>query len=269
MACRNEGRARAALEALRPHTGEIGSATFYPLDLASLGSIARFVDAVSADFKSIDGLCNNAGIMAVPRNETEDGFERQFGTNHLGHFALSLRLMPLLRVGDGARVVTVTSLAHHVGTISLDDLNGELRYSRWGAYAQSKLANMLFALELQRRCEQSKLPITSIAAHPGYSATELVSPRATEGGLTWLSYLGVIGNSLVAQSATLGAQPILHGFRSVTARGGDLYGPDGLGEFAGQPKLSVPSRRARDRDLAARLWERSEALTGLSFQGER
>ncbi len=268
MACRDEARARAAMAAIEPHTRERGSIVFYPLDLASLGSIERFVDAVGANFESLDGLCNNAGIMAVPRNETEDGFERQLGTNHLGHFALTMRLMPLLRAGQGARVVTVTSLAHRAGVIDLEDLHGERRYTRWGAYAQSKLANLLFSLELNRRCERARLDISSIAAHPGYSATALVSPRASEGGPTWLSYLGVIGNSLVAQSATLGAQPILHGFRSAAARGGDFFGPDGWGEFAGQPIMTTPSRRARDPELAERLWERSERLTGLTFQGE-
>lgn len=265
MACRNEGRARAAMDAIGTHAR--GSTRFYPLDLASLSSIERFADTLHANFDTIDGLCNNAGIMAVPRHETEDGFERQFGTNHLGHFALSLRLLPLLRASEGARVVTVTSLAHRAGIIDLEDLQGERRYRRWGAYAQSKLANLMFALEFDRRCARESLGVSSLAAHPGYSATGLVSPRASEGGPTWLSYLGVIGNSLVAQSATLGAQPILHAFRSHTARGGDFFGPDGWGEFAGQPSASIPSRRARDPGLAARLWERSEQLTGLSFPG--
>lgn len=267
MACRSEDRARAAMGTIDRYARLGGRTTFAPLDLASLESVERFVATLHGDFEGIDGLCNNAGIMAIPRALTVDGFERQFGINHLGHFALTLRLMPLLRARAGARVVTVTSLMHHRGVIRLDDLQGAERYSRWGAYAQSKLANLLFALELDRRCAQQSIDLTSVAAHPGYAATDLVSPRASEGGPTWLSLLGGIGNSIAAQSATLGAQPILRGFRDASTRGGDFFGPDGWGEFAGQPTIARPSRRARDPEIAARLWERSEALTGLSFRG--
>jgi NAD(P)-dependent dehydrogenase (short-subunit alcohol dehydrogenase family) len=231
-----------------------GTAEVRELDLASLDSIRAFADAWDGP---LDVLINNAGVMAVPERRTADGFEMQLGTNHLGHFALTNLLLD--RVGD--RVVTVSSGAHRIGKIDLDDLNWERKgYKRWPAYGQSKLANLLFTSELQRRLEEAGSPLRAVAAHPGYAATKL--QERTESGLQ--NGLMKLGNRLLAQSDEMGALPSLYA-ATQDIPGGSFVGPDGFQEQRGHPELVGRSGRAQDADVARRLWEQSEQLTGISF----
>ena len=199
--------------------------------------------------------------MAPPRRVTVDGFESQLGTNHLGHFALTGRLLPALLRRPRPRVVMVTSVAHRYGRIAFDDLQATRRYRRWRAYGQSKLANLLFALELDRRARAAVAPLVSVAAHPGYARTNLqtASPPAHDALLMRLL------NPLIAQSAAMGALPLLFAATVEDLPGGTFIGPDGPGEVRGHPRPVTPSPRAGDRRVAARLWEVSEALTGVAF----
>jgi NAD(P)-dependent dehydrogenase (short-subunit alcohol dehydrogenase family) len=224
------------------------------LDLADLASVRAFADGWDGP---IDVLINNAGVMAVPERRTRDGFELQFGTNHLGHFALTNLLLPHVR----HRVVVVASGAHRMGSIDLDDLNWERRgYQRWRAYGQSKLANLLFMSELQRRLDEAGSSVRALGAHPGYAATNL--QHRTESVVQ--NAIMAIGNRLVAQSDEMGALPTL--FAATQDLPGATYvGPDGFGEQRGHPKVVGRSAAARDTETAARLWELSEELTGVAF----
>lgn len=224
------------------------------LDLADLASVRAFADAWQDD---LDVLINNAGVMAVPERRTADGFEMQIGTNHLGHFALTNLLLP--RITD--RVVTVSSGAHRIGKLNLDDLNWERRgYQRWGAYGQSKLSNLLFTLELQRRLSAAGSDVRAVAAHPGYASTNLQS--RTENPVQ--NAVMAIGNRILAQSDEMGALPELFA-ATQDIPGGSYVGPDGLGEQRGHPTLVGRSSAASDPEAAKRLWELSERLTGVSF----
>ena len=231
-----------------------GGAEVRKLDLADLSSVRAFADGWDAD---LDVLVNNAGVMAPPLKRTADGFELQIGTNHLGHFALTNLLLPRIR----DRVVTVSSGVHHIGSIRLDDLNWERGgYNRWRAYAQSKLANLLFTAELQRRLTQAGSDVRAVAAHPGYAATNLQSH--TENFIQ--NAFMAIGNKVFAQSDEMGALPTL--FAATQDIPGDSYvGPDGFAEQRGHPKLVGRSGAAKDADVAGKLWERSEELTGVGF----
>ena len=232
------------------------------LDLASLASIADFAQRMRAR-QSLDLLINNAGVMALPRRQTTaDGFEMQFGTNHLGHFALTARLMPLLRRAGAPRVISVSSLAHRTGFIDFDDLQGERTYSPWKAYGQSKLACLMFALELQRRSDAAGWNLTSNVAHPGFSRTNLFA--SGPGGL--LSVATDFAAPFFGHSAADGARPILFAATSPQAKPGAYYGPGGFGERRGAPAPALIMPRARDAATAARLWDVSEKLTGTSFE---
>jgi NAD(P)-dependent dehydrogenase (short-subunit alcohol dehydrogenase family) len=231
------------------------------LDLADLASVRAFAQQFQQGGDRLDLLVNNAGIMAMPHRRTADGFELQFGTNHLGHFALTALLMPAFKQSPGTRVVTVSSINHKAGRMRFDDLQGEQHYSRWGAYGQSKLANLLFAFELDRRLEAARLPMTSVAAHPGYSATNL---QLT--GPPLQRFVLSLGNRMFAQSAEMGALPTLYAATSPDLPGGSYVGPDGPGEMRGYPTLVQPSARAKDMAAAERLWEISEKLTGLKYR---
>src|SRR5713226_9489997 len=232
------------------------------LDLASLASIADFSQRIHSR-KSLDILINNAGVMALPRRQTTaDGFEMQFGTNYLGHFALTARLMPLLRRASGPRVVNVSSLAHRTGFIDFDDLQGARVYSPWKAYGQSKLAMLMFALELQRRSDAAGSNLTSNAAHPGFARTRLFA--SGPGGL--LSLATDFAAPFFAHSAADGARPILFAATSAEARPGAYYGPGGIGELRGAPAPALIMPQARDAAAAARLLDVSEKLAGTSFE---
>jgi NAD(P)-dependent dehydrogenase (short-subunit alcohol dehydrogenase family) len=233
------------------------------LDLADLESVWEFATSLAAVHGRIDLLINNAGIMAAPRRLTRDGFESQFGTNHLGHFALTGRLLPALLRAPAPRVVTVSSTMHRGGKIDFDDLQGERKYSRWGAYSQSKLANLMFCFELQRRATAAGSPLRSLAAHPGYANTNLqfaAPDRFYERAFMW------IGNRLFAQSADMGALPTLYAATVPDLPGGTYVGPGGRSEQRGYPKVVTAARKAYDEAAWRRLWEVSEELTGVHYE---
>jgi NAD(P)-dependent dehydrogenase (short-subunit alcohol dehydrogenase family) len=234
---------------------------FESLDLASLASVAGFAERMQAR-SSLDLLINNAGVMAPPRRQvTSDGFEMQFGTNHLGHFALTARLMPMLRQSSAPRVVSVSSLAHRTGSIDFSDLQGERIYSPWKAYGQSKLACLMFGLELQRRSDAAGWKLTSIAAHPGFARTNLFS--SGPGGL--LSMATDVAAPFFGHSAADGARPILFAATSLEAKPGGYYGPGGFSELRGSPARALIMPQARNAAAAAKLWDISADLTGTSF----
>ena len=264
MACRNTQKGEEAASSVRAKVPS-ASIDVMALDLSSLASIAAFAKALAAKYPAIDVLMNNAGVMALPRSKTADGFEMQIGTNHLGHFALTAGLLPVLIATPGARVVTVSSNAHRFGRIEFDDLQGERRYSKWRAYAQSKLANLLFTFELARRIERAGADLTAVAAHPGYAATNLPSVASRMAGSRLGELAVALGNRLLAQPAAMGALPTLYAAAAKGVRNGDYYGPDGLREMRGHPKRVHASRPAHDPDAAARLWRVSEQLTGARF----
>ena len=223
------------------------------LDLASLASVRTFAESFDGP---VDVLVNNAGVMAVPLSRTADGFEMQFGTNHLGHFALTGLLLGRIR----DRVVTVSSTAHRLGRLRLDDPNWQNSYNAWGAYGWSKLSNLLFTRELQRRLDGSGSSVRAIAVHPGYAATHLQSHAQSRVQRAVMR----AGNRLLAQSAEAGAWPTLYG-AALDVPGGSFIGPDGLAQLRGHPVPVSSSRVSRDRDAARRLWELSEDLTQVHF----
>ncbi|HEV2982295.1 MAG TPA: oxidoreductase [Solirubrobacteraceae bacterium] len=263
LACRDLDKGARAMQSLRAEFPR-AELTLAALDLASLQSVQEFADRCLACEQDggFDLLINNAGVMAPPRRVTADGFELQFGTNFLGHFALTARLVAAMEARTDARVVTVSSNAHKMGRINFDDLQSERRYSRWIAYAQSKLADLMFALELDRRLRAAGSTIKSVAAHPGYAATNLQT--AAPPLLDRLTMQ--VTNLLVAQSAEQGALALLYAATAPDVEGGAYVGPDGIGEFRGRPRLVSPNARARDQQTATRLWEVAEQLTGVSFQ---
>jgi len=260
MTARDEGRGQRALARIRaelPHA----VVELRRLDLADLDDVAAFADTLVAEGHLPDILINNAGVMMPPRGLTRQGQEMQFGVNHLAHFALTLRLLPLLSQRIGARVVTVSSELHRRGRIHFEDITGEKSYGRLAFYAQSKFANVLFALELDRRLKAAQLPVISVLAHPGYSDTNLQT-SATSGVLRLFMR---IGNRFIAQNAELGVLNQLYAATADGLRGGEFVGPDGFREMRGSPSLVHPLPAATDKDLAARLWKLSEDLTQLKF----
>ena len=231
------------------------------LDLADLASVRSFATEVAAAHPKLDLLINNAGVMMPPQPQTADGFELQFGTNHLGHFALTGLLLERLQSGSDARVVTVSSIEHKPGRLRFDDLQWETEYSPRGAYQQSKFANAVFGLELDRRLRAAGLAVKSVLAHPGYSATNLQSTGPTGP----MKVLLAVTNKIVAQSAERGAWPSLYAATAPGVEGGQFIGPDGFMEARGHPKTVEPVRRARDAETGRRLWQVSEELTGVSY----
>jgi NAD(P)-dependent dehydrogenase (short-subunit alcohol dehydrogenase family) len=203
--------------------------------------------------------------MAVPLRHTPDGFESQFGTNHLGHFALTGLLLPKLLARPGARVVTVTSPYHKIGRIDFADLDARGRYRKWPAYAQSKLANLLFTFELQRRADAAGVELLALSAHPGYAATNLQTAGPRLAGNKLMERASEVVSRVVGQSARDGALPTLRAATDPAVRGGEVFGPDGLLELRGAPKQVAVSRRARDRAVAERLWDASEKKTGVRY----
>ena len=268
LAARDPARAESAIASISSAIPD-ADVRFIPLDLASLASVAEFSEAVAATFPDgLDLLINTAGVMMPPRRETEDGFELQLGTNHLGHFALTGRLLPMMGDRDGSRVVTVSSGMARMGQIDFDDLQGRQSYSRTGAYAQSKLANLVFALDLDDRLENSGLKTRSMGAHPGYAATNLqaAGPRIGGGlGSTLAAPFMALGHRLLAQSAEAGALPTLRAATEPGLAGGTYIGPDGPGEMRGSPVPVKPVETASDPEVAERLWEASVELSGVDY----
>jgi NAD(P)-dependent dehydrogenase (short-subunit alcohol dehydrogenase family) len=231
------------------------------LDLASLGSVHAAADELKAAHSRIDLLINNAGVMLTPKGTTKDGFELQFGTNHVGHFAFTGLLLERLLPMEGSRVVTMSSLGHRVGAvIDFDNLHWERHYDRMAAYSRSKLANLLFTYELQRRLAAKRAPTIAVAAHPGSSRTEL-----TRNSPAWLRIGFSVVGPLLFQAAEKGALPMLRAATDPGVRGGQYYGPGGLGELRGYPKLVQSSAASYDEQLQRRLWNISEELTGVTY----
>ncbi|HYD49021.1 MAG TPA: oxidoreductase [Terriglobales bacterium] len=265
LACRDAGRAGSACDRIRGGCGEKGAVEPMTLDLADLGSVQRFAAELLARYPRLDVLVNNAGVMALPYCRTADGFEMQFGTNHLGHFALTGHLLPRLLATPGSRVVNVSSTAHRIGKIDFDDLQGERRYSKWPAYGQSKLANLLFTYELQRRLAAAGKSTIAVACHPGYASTNLQGIGPKMAGSSWMGLLMDAGNRLFAQSAQMGAMPTMYAATAPEVQGGDYIGPGGFGEVWGPPVKVKSNAASQDRETAKRLWQVSEELTGVAF----
>ena len=268
MACRSLDRGQQAAADIKATVGETGATlNVRQCDLASLDSISTFTDGVTDDYDGLDILCNNAGVMAIPRQETADGFEKQLGVNHFGHFALTGHLLPLLRASEGeSRVVTQSSGAHKAGEMDFTDLNWEQSYSKWSAYGRSKLANLLFAFELQRRLADADSGIVSVACHPGYADTELQFRGPRESGSTVKMAGMKVANALFGQSAEQGALPMLYAATDDAVVGGEYVGPGGLFDMRGYPEFQTPSADATDEDDAAELWAASEDLTGVTYE---
>src|SRR5258707_206889 len=254
LACRDLGKARtAAAQITASATG--AKVDVMELDLSNLASVRGFSDAFHLQHQSLHVLCNNAGVMAIPYRTTADGFEMQFGTNHLGHFALTGLLLDRLLATDGSRVVNVASTAHRFGYIRFDDLQWRNGYRKWRAYGQSKLANLLFTFEMRRRADAAGVKLLSVACHPGYAATNLqaVGPRME--GSSVMEYLTEVGNKYLAQSAAMGAEPTEYAAVSPEVHGGDYIGPSGFAEQHGHPKKVGRSAAARDASSAKKLWD--------------
>ena len=263
LGCRNAAKGRAALDRLL--RGAAGArAEVVELDMASLASVRAFAMTFAARGIVLDLLINNAGVMALPTRElTQDGFERQFGTNHLGHFALTGLLMPQLLASPAPRVVTVASLAHRNGKIEFDNLQSERKYKPWDAYGASKLANILFAKELDRRARAAHSTLVSVAVHPGVSTTNIIENGPGSNGLKAM-VLKIVA-PVIMQPDAAGALPTLYAATSPNARGGEYVGPDGWMEMKGSPVEVQPRANGLDTAVGARLWTVSEALTGVTY----
>jgi len=268
LGARDLTRGQAALDQLKAETPG-GHIELARLDLADLTSVERFSTEFLASGQDLDVLVNNAGVMAIPHRETTaQGFERQFGTNHLGHFALTGRLLPALIKRPGSRVVTVSSNQHkRTKGINFDDLQSERNYQPWGAYAQSKLANAMFILEFDRRLRAAGLDVISVGAHPGFASTNLQISGPRSGGTSFVARGMGFATRVFAQPASYGALPQLYAATAEGVHGGEYFGPDGPGEMRGHdPKLVQFSAAAHDEAAAARLWAVSEELTGVTFE---
>ena len=265
LACRDLGQAKEA--AVRILSGSPAAAEVVPadlhavrLDLASLASVREAADEIGTAYGPVDLLINNAGVMMTPFGRTADGFELQLGVNHLGHFALTGLLLGRMLGRAGSRVVTVSSNGHKSGRIVFDDLQSERRYRRMAAYYQSKLANLMFTLELHRRLAAAQARTQALAAHPGKARTDLTRYLPA-----WARLEDLVLEQPLGHSAAKGALATLRAATDPTARGGEYYGPGGRGELRGYPCLVAPSERARDVGAQQRLWRESERLTGVSY----
>jgi NAD(P)-dependent dehydrogenase (short-subunit alcohol dehydrogenase family) len=254
MACRSLEKGELAVNQIRSEN-PMAQVELSHLDLADLASVRDFSARFLETGDRLDILINNAGVMAIPYGKTADGFEMQFGTNHLGHFVLTASLVEALKRTPGSRVVTVSSYAHYLGRINFDDLNSEKFYQKWLAYGQSKLANVIFGYELQRRIARNGDNPISVVVHPGYAATNLQHS----------SWFFRALNPIMAQSQEMGALPTLYAATEPNIRGGEYIGPDGFFGQHGYPHVARSSRRSHDQETAKRLWQVSEGLTGIQF----
>jgi NAD(P)-dependent dehydrogenase (short-subunit alcohol dehydrogenase family) len=256
IAVRNLEKGNKALEKILAQNKD-AEVKVLELDLANLESVKNFAENFKKSNSRLDLLINNAGVMIPPYSKTADGFELQFGTNHLGHYALTAQLLALLIKTKGARIVNVASSAHKVGNLNFDDLTWEKRsYSAWRAYGDSKIANLYFTFELNRKLKENKLDLLVTAAHPGYTDTELQRNMGVFGFL----------NHIFAQSVSMGALPTLRAATEESAMGGEYFGPNGFMEMWGNPIQVEPNDLAQDETIAKKLWEVSEKLTGIKFE---
>ncbi|OAA90032.1 Cyclopentanol dehydrogenase [Clostridium ljungdahlii] len=263
IAGRNKGKGEEAIRQIKELTSG-GNIRFEKLDLADLASIKAFGERIKAQHKSLDILINNAAVMNPPqRKVTKDGFELQIGTNYLGHFALTAHLFPLLQKCNKPRVVTMSSIAHRQGIINFADLQSEVNYKPMVAYSQSKLACLMFALELQRRSDAAGWGISSMAAHPGISRTELIPNGAGKNSPAGIARR--LFGPIFFQPAAHGAWPSLYAATAKEATGGIYYGPSRMNEMRGYPALAQIAPQAKDIEVASKLWEESERLTNVKF----
>jgi NAD(P)-dependent dehydrogenase (short-subunit alcohol dehydrogenase family) len=263
LACRNLGQAKEAAARILssgPHPAPPVDVQAVRLDLASLASVREAAEEIGSAYGPVDLLINNAGVMMTPYRQTDDGFELQLGVNHLGHFALAGLLLGQMLGRAGSRVITVSSNGHKSGRIDFNDLQSQRRYRRMAAYYQSKLANLMFTYELQRRLAGAQAQTQALAAHPGKARTELT--RYLPG---WLRLEDLVIEQPLGQSAAMGALATLRAAADPAARGGEYYGPGGRGELKGYPRLVASTERARDVEAQQRLWQESERLTGVSY----
>jgi NAD(P)-dependent dehydrogenase (short-subunit alcohol dehydrogenase family) len=263
LACRDLGQAKEAAARIlssRPHQAPPAGLQAIRLDLASLASVREAAEEIGSAYGPVDLMINNAGVMMTPYRRTDDGFELQLGVNHLGHFALTGLLLGQMLGRAGSRVITVSSNGHKSGRIDFDDLQSQRRYRRTAAYYQSKLANLMFTYELQRRLADAQAQTQALAAHPGKARTELT--RYLPG---WLRLEDLVIEQPLGQSAAMGALATLRAAADPAARGGEYYGPGGRGELKGYPRLVASTERARDVEAQQRLWQESERLTGVSY----
>ncbi len=268
LAARSEAKAADAVTRLRAERSDLELSTQI-LDLADLASVRTAATAIRERHSRLDALVNNAGVMALPYRTTADGFEMQIGTNHLGHFALTAELLPLVEAANG-RVVTVSSMAARRGAIDFDDLMGERSYRKWDTYSQTKLANLLFTLELERRLRAADATAIAVACHPGWAATNLQGVGARMEG-SRLKEVGMkVANRLLSQTAERGAWPTVLATAGDGLAGGSYYGPEGIAESRGPVGTARFPKRSLDEDVARRLWEVSEELTDAEWRfGER
>lgn len=265
LACRNLEKGEQARVRIRESYPD-AALELMGLDLADLSSVREFARDFLSGHEELHILCNNAGIMAIPLRKTADGFEMQFGTNHLGHFALTGLLLDRLLKTPKARVVNVSSIAHRQGKIDFDNLSAEKSYGRLAAYGQSKLANLLFTFELQRRLERVGADTITAASHPGWAATNLQFAGPRMSGSALQAGVMTVLNALFSQSQRRGALPSLYACTAEDVQGGDYYGPNGFQQMWGLPKKVGSNRRSRDTEVAAKLWEKSEELTGVAYK---
>lgn len=264
MACRSRDKAEQAAALIKKDVPE-AKLTLLDLDLSDLSSIRKFTDSFMNSFDKLDILINNAGLMAIPYRKTSDGFEMQFGVNHLGHFALTGRLFKLMSSTPDSRIVVVASSAEKGGKINLSDLNKEKKYRRWQAYLDSKLANMLFMLHLSQKLEAEASDMIAVAAHPGYSASNIMEKGPSMKGRKWLLKAVHLANWIAAQSAEMGALPTLYAATAEQVENGGYYGPGGFLGMRGYPARTSPNSKRITAKLMSELWKQSEELTGVTF----
>ncbi|MCG3218771.1 MAG: SDR family oxidoreductase [Candidatus Heimdallarchaeota archaeon] len=265
MGCRNLEKAEKAAEKIRAKVPE-AKLEIIQLDLSDLSSVRKFAEVFTEKHEKLDMLLNNAGIMMPPYTKTVDGFELQLGTNHMGHFALTGLLLDLLIATEGSRIVTMSSVGHTGGKFDFDDMSLETSYGRASAYGRSKLANLLFAYELQRKLDSAGIKVISNASHPGWASTNLQTAGLGQGWVRLISWSFRFVNFIFAQSAAMGALPMLYGVTSPEAEGGAYYGPRGLGGMRGHPERAVSNDLSHNEEDAQRLWDISEELTGITYE---
>lgn len=267
MACRNTEKGERARSSLMKTTPG-ADLHVMQLDLAELASVRNFASEFASQYEKLDLLINNAGLMAIPRRETADGFEMQFGVNHLGHFALTGLLFGLLKSTGGSRIVTVSSMAHNMGNIRFDDINWEKGYNKWKAYGMSKLANIHFTLEMADRVLARGIEMKVLMAHPGYADSKLIEKGPEMNGSNFLVKAGRLLNKMVAQSTEMGALPTLYAATAPEAVHRAYYGPRRMGGMRGYPERTFPNKKKLSKDVQQELWRLSESMTGVSFLGK-